>query len=447
MLAALLSFGGLDGGSAEQLEPVSISNTRYFKPKTPGEIKTIEDAMAAIMTITSHELGLPIVEPLYLHLHRDTNAFAANAGKYGRRLSQAVVQFATAVAEENRFHINLEKTRGRAWSTLLPLLAHEYAHNVEYLFSSLYRGSQWMREGFAEWVAAKVIDSLGWQDYSTSLHRAKLEVTRQRNSLPQLSELEEGRRWTVWANQPYGSILTYRLAFLAVDKLIAKGGVPGMKNYLARQDFAGSFGFSWRDFLRDFGESLGEAKAVKSAFPKTEKPTWKIGQRWHYAWKAPGRSGTLNRELVREDDFEGVSAYVVKVGANEMFYTKDSLGLLATASKGKLVSKRSAPFEFFSWPLDGVKEWKTAYVLENIGQKSTQKSEYINLLADIEAVKVGAGTFEAFKIETYAAASGRLVAERWYAPGAKWFVKTRDYLEEGVREEELTRFDIESAGG
>jgi len=53
---------------------------------------------------------------------------------------------------------------------------------------------------------------------------------------------------------------------------------------------------------------------------------------------------------------------------------------------------------------------------------------------------VPAGTFESFKIETYGAESGTLFTEQWYVPNVKWFVKTRNYLPEGVREEQLTSF-------
>jgi len=105
--------------------------------------------MAAVITVTSKDLGLPIVKPLYLHLHKDTNAFAANAGKYGHRLRPEMVKFAIAVAEEGRFHVNMERARGRTWGALLRTLADEYAQKIEYVFSSLNRALQWIREGFA----------------------------------------------------------------------------------------------------------------------------------------------------------------------------------------------------------------------------------------------------------------------------------------------------------
>lgn len=440
IFAALFFFCNVASSSAQPIDFVQITNAPYFKPKTPAEIKTIQDAMAAVITITSKELGLPVVDPLTLHLHKDTNAYAAAAGRSGR-LAFEVVQFSAAVAQDLRIHVNMERARGRPWSSLMRLLAHEYTHNVEYLFSSLFRGSSWIREGFADWVAWKVVDSLGWQDYATSVHRAKLEVARQAKSLPTLAEIEDSKGWVVWTNQPDGSIFTYRLAFLAVDKLMAKGGVAGMERYYSMQSFPNGFGVALRDFEKEFKASLGVPGTAKPLIQKIDKPEWKVGQRWHYAWKAPGRSGSLTREILKEDQLDGVATYVVKAGNNEVYHSKQSLGLLATAAKGKLISKRSSPLEFFSWPLEGGKEWRDAFVLENLEQKTSRKFENLHVVGGLEELNVPAGKFESIKIDTYAVNGGTLLLEHWYAPGAKWFVKIRDYLQDGVREEELTSFD------
>ena len=438
--AAVFLLCNLDYSSAQPIDFIQITNAPYFKPKTPAEIKTIEDAMATVITITSKELGLPLVDPLTLHLHKDTNSYAASAGRTGR-LAFEVVQFSVAVAQDLRFHVNMERVQGRPWGALIKLLAHEYTHNIEYLFSSLFRGSTWIREGFADWVSWKVLDSLGWQPYATSVHRAKLEVARQAKSLPTLAELENSNGWVTWANQPNGSILTYRLAFLAVDKLVATSGVAAVERYFSQQSFATGFNISMRDFEREFKASLGVPSTTKLLVQKIDKPEWRVGQRWQYAWKAPGRTGSLTREILKEDHLDGVAAFVVQTGNNEVYFSKQSLGLLATATKGKLTSKRSAPLEFFSWPLEDRKEWRDAFVLENLEQKSSRKIENLHAVAGLEEISVPAGTFESIKINTFAVNGGALLAEHWYAPGAKWFVKTREYLQDGVREEELTSFD------
>ena len=151
----------------------------------------------------------------------------------------------------------------------------------------------------------------------------------------------------------------------------------------------------------------------------------------------------LSRDLTREEIFEGQPTYVLKAGDNESFHAKESLGLLATAAKGKFITRRSVAHEFFSWPLTPGKEWKIAFVRENPAQKSSAKLTYVKLIANEEEIKVPAGNFATFKIESYGSDNGRLVTEQWYAPQVRWFVKIRDYLQEGVREEELTKFNLD----
>ena len=427
---------------AQLAPPVVISNARIFNPRTPGEVKTIEDAMAAIMTITTRDLGLPAVEPLYIHLHNDTNAFAANAGMYGNRLSSATVRFANAVAVENRIHVNLERTKGRSWGDLVKTLAHEYAHNIEFVFSSLYRGPQWIREGFAEWVAAKVLHHLGWEDYATTLHRAKLEVGRQRGSLPALTEIENSTRWAVWAGYPNGAIHTYRLGFLAVDRLMTKSGVAGMEQYFRSQDFPTCFGLSWNDFYKEMNASLVDAQAVSVATESAAKPEWKIGYQWQYGWKDSGRNGSLAKEVTREDVFEGLPVYVLKSGNNEELYSRDKYGLIATKSNGKILTKRNIPHDVFSWPLQAPMKWETSFVAESPQQKTQRKFAFLKNIPRAEDVTVPAGTFTTFKIETYGLENGSLLTEQWYAPKVRWFVKTRSYLAVSAREEELMSYKI-----
>jgi hypothetical protein len=82
-----------------------------------------------------------------------------------------------------------------------------------------------------------------------------------------------------------------------------------------------------------------EAKPISRAGVKAEKPEWKVGYEWRYAWKRPGRSGTYTREMIREDLFEGIPSYVVRVEKNEDYYPKDILGPLARMSRGKLAIK------------------------------------------------------------------------------------------------------------
>jgi len=186
-----------------------------------------------------------------------------------------------------------------------------------------------------------------------------------------------------------------------------------------------------------------EAKPITRAGAKAEKPEWKVGYEWRYAWKRPGGSGTLTRVLISEDTFEGVPSYVVRVGKAENYYTKDVLGLLATMSGGKVTLKRNAPFQSLSWPLEVGKEWRNSFTLERLEEKSSQTFDNRMVVSKVEEIAVPVGTFEAFKIEWYGFYTGNLVGEYWYSPKVKWFVKERIYGADGVREEELISYKVD----
>ena len=190
-------------------------------------------------------------------------------------------------------------------------------------------------------------------------------------------------------------------------------------------------------------QQADEAKPVSRPGFKAEKPEWKVGYEWRYAWKRPGTSGTLVREVVKEDVFNGLPSYMVKAEGNENFYAKDGFGLLATVSKGKVLSKRDLPRHNLSWPLEVGKEWQNAYTLERIEQKSSQRFDQRMVVTKIEEVKVPAGNFQALKIEVSTSRGGNLVEELWYAPQVKWFVKSKFYSQNGVREEELISFKVD----
>jgi hypothetical protein len=175
---------------------------------------------------------------------------------------------------------------------------------------------------------------------------------------------------------------------------------------------------------------------------RTEKPEWKVGYVWKYNWKGPKGSGTLTREIIREDNCADVPSWIVKVGRNELCYTKDLLGELAVMSGGKLITKRTPPRSFVSWPLEVGKEWRDTYLLENAQEKSSRRLAIRRVASNIEEITTPAGKFAVFKIDSYNQSGGGLVTEYWYSPAVKWFVKLRETLSAGMREEELISFNV-----
>ena len=54
-----------------------------------------------------------------------------------------------------------------------------------------------------------------------------------------------------------------------------------------------------------------EAKADALAV-KADRPEWKVGYEWQYSWKDHSGNGTLTKEIIREEPFAGVPAFVLK---------------------------------------------------------------------------------------------------------------------------------------
>jgi hypothetical protein len=173
---------------------------------------------------------------------------------------------------------------------------------------------------------------------------------------------------------------------------------------------------------------------------KAERPEWRVGYQWRYAWTTPAGKGTFTQELIGEDKIESLPVWITRSGKNEYLFDKNMLGLVAIRLGEKWLSKRSAPFQLLSWPLEAGKEWKINYILEQVQEKSSRTIDARIVVANVEEIKGPAGTFEIYKIEVYDNYTGKVSSEHWYSPKVKWFVKNKTYLANGVREEELLSF-------
>jgi hypothetical protein len=358
-----------------------------------------------------------------------------------------------AFARGNTLHIDLEKTRGKRWETpiehlaIIEILAHEYGHVIQNALASAGRKTDywpiWFDEGFAGWVAAKVLNSLGWQEYGLALHRAKLELTHNRALLTTLDGLD-WLNWYALVGKPKGYIRTYILAFVAVDRLIEMGGFSMTLQYLKTEDFTKSFHVSRDVFHADFQNYLSTLKAPNNPIAM-QKPNWTVGDQWVYAEKSPEARRTVVREVIREGAFQGIPSYVVKRNKEESFYTKETLGLIATMEEGKLTLRRDKSAQLFSWPLAVGKEWRNAYTEENLKNKSKDTIDLSMVVSTIEEMTVPAGAFQAARIEVYDPKSGHLLFERWYSPQAKYYIKTRAYFtKEGLIEQDLVSLKVKA---
>jgi hypothetical protein len=110
--AALITLIFLLAPACDLPEPpkvVTISNVPTFRPSSPEQVQTIEQAIAAIITVSRDDLRLPVVDPLEVRLYKNTASFAS----YGTKawIFRNDVAHLAGTAEKNKIHINLDQTQ------------------------------------------------------------------------------------------------------------------------------------------------------------------------------------------------------------------------------------------------------------------------------------------------------------------------------------------------
>jgi hypothetical protein len=437
-----LLFCVLGCGYPERPRIITISNTESFRPSTPIELKSVERALAAIATVCRDDLKLPVVKAFEAKLYRNSQSFAS-FGVDWRAFPIDVANLA-AFADGPRMHIDLQKANeNTGWASFAWLLAHEYGHNIHHQVAGVISESDpWFNEGFAEWVAAKTFDALGWQEYRHSINRVTNETSRYADLLPKVAHLRNRQTWHRTSGFNHGVISTYSLALVAVDRLVERGKLSSAVQLLSASVFNESFGSSYKQFDEDLSSYLASHRRRSNAGDLVHRPRWNLGDKWLYELRRPARKTMSEREFTRRDNFAGIPVYVLKTGAvGESLYAVDALTLVAAKTNGQYTYRVSNTNQALSWPLRANKEWGNNFAREDIEIGAARSAGLLMRVVGFENVTVKAGTLRTAKVEAYGRNSGRLSAEFWYSPEAKWFAKSRFYDRDfGLVEEELVSF-------
>jgi hypothetical protein len=419
-------------------QEVAISRSADFRPSDATQIHSVNEALAAIIKICRDDLHLPVVDPVTVHLYSNSSSYAFYG--YGHGIFPIDVANHVASAKGNEILIDLGKIdKRRAFSILL--LAHEYGHVIHHEIAGDAMHSAFVAEGFADWVAARVLHSLGWQDYDVSVHRAEREVLRQWEWLPEIRFVLDNASWARTMNQFAGTVRTYDMAFLTVDRIMKRNGQSGVISFATNSSFGDALGISAEEFDAALKKSLRAAAPTNADF-SFSPPKWKIGDQWTYARKNLGARQTVVKEVVGEERFHGFKVFVVRSGDEEKLYGKNGLGLMATRRDGRVTFESDSVLPFFFWPLEPGKESRMRFTVWNAAAHSSSLYSLERVVTGMEPIRVAAGVFGAVKIEAYARSTGGLRAEYWYAPEVKWFVKIRVYGDMGIEEEELIKTNV-----
>ncbi len=230
-------------------------------------VHTDEVALATIAQVFARDFGFPPVEATILLL--PTRAALEDellAAGYDAAFARDAADRMRAVALHRRVLINSRALSSSTWAARIGTMAHELVHCLQYELAGGRRGTseQWLREGFAEWIALDLLQRIGAVAPGAARRYLHDEWTASRRDLaPRFDDMMTFRQWVDLAARP--GIVAHVQAVLVVDLLVERHGVPAILDYFRRfagredppGNFAAAFGQSRAEFERDADARLG----------------------------------------------------------------------------------------------------------------------------------------------------------------------------------------------
>jgi hypothetical protein len=235
---------------------------------TPGaprpvaqHITNYQDAVDAVVSVMTEDLQMPVPETsftLYFYPYRE--AFAQGLTEkfntdptLAREIAKSALGRIRQTKEGKQLLVNEEILDYLRWPERIHVLAHELTHIVQYeLAHGRLAGDLWLLEGFADWVAYRVLEALGLDTFSRRKNLKIVQVKHQSEHppLPSLSQMVTVEDWDALSAR-YGSAMPYAQAFLATDLLIQQHGLSSVIEYFRRESHS-------RDRLENFQAAFGE---------------------------------------------------------------------------------------------------------------------------------------------------------------------------------------------
>ena len=232
---------------------VSIPQPSVRAASTLDEIGDYRSAAVTISAVFDRQLGIPrFPATLEFYPHSDAFEKALLRVGYDSELARSTAARMTAVGGYRGVMLNDGKFRLLSRPQRVAMLAHELGHSFQYELGGGKRGAsdQWLREGFAEWLSIRVIERLDGVSMTTIRRDRQRELrVAGKSRTPRLVELITFPAW-VAASQRYSETM-YGLAFVAVDVLVERHGLPAVIDYFKR--FASS-----DDRVANFRAAFGE---------------------------------------------------------------------------------------------------------------------------------------------------------------------------------------------
>ena len=274
-VAAILVLATSCAKTVERIEivPVPLDNG------IPGSARasTYDAALTLVLDGLERELALPRVEvSLVLFPNQRTFEQGLLQIGYTKTLARSASSF-NAIGGARAVLMNAATTDRLTRAQRIRLITHEVVHTLQYRLGGGTRGAseQWLREGFAEWVACRVTARAGLGSFDSlrgDLVDQLAGVGLSRPHAP-FEKLATFPQW-VEAQQRY-EVPLYAQAFIAAELLVEMRGAPAVVQYFERfrdtQDrraaFAGAFGLEPAAFelafVRRWRETVSRATAQR----------------------------------------------------------------------------------------------------------------------------------------------------------------------------------------
>jgi len=222
----------------QALAPISIKDPSLLAGKSSARATDYDGVLALLGPVLREEFGLPVSQvKLFLYPNREAfEAHLVNIVRFDPVYAREVAGWAVAVGAPEMVLANEEALERISWSERIRVLAHELVHTVQYGLAGGRRGTsdQWLREGFADWIAYRVLESLDLEKASIrqALLLARIKGTARRLSCAPLSEMVTLKDFMKLRARVGGSAI-YSQCFLAVDLLVKQHGVQRVVDYFS----------------------------------------------------------------------------------------------------------------------------------------------------------------------------------------------------------------------
>lgn len=260
----------------------------------PLAVKLTDDyprLLTAISTVMARELNFPPLEGTVTFYSNYQSYEAGLAAEFAAAAQRAEGRSGKSAAEPDRSERIAFSARQRAvttagvaingnvlvheislrrysWSEQIRVLAHELTHVLQRDLAGRgpARWESWLVEGFADWVAYKVLDILKVESFAKSREEVINDIASgSQRKLPGLAQLYSQADIMTWS-RTLGRYAAYGQGMMAVDFLVEQKGLPALLDYF--RSFAKTNNRE-KNFAAAFGQSLAEFDARFSAHLKS----------------------------------------------------------------------------------------------------------------------------------------------------------------------------------